>query len=216
MKEIARQSGLARFIHFAHFLATLTLFYTGLALFHPSFRFLADLIGGFGVTRPLHRVAAIIFIGIPLIAIIFNWSSFVNFLRRLFVPFDEDDKEWLRKFPAYLFNAKTKLPPQGKDKSGQRVASWFILGSALLIALTGIVMWANPYMPTWLVRWSYPLHDLSMIVLGVLLLGHAYLGAGIFQPYRGMGRVMFGDGKIAKEEARYHWPKWVDEIESKQ
>jgi formate dehydrogenase subunit gamma len=215
MEWIQRRSAVARFIHFIHFLATLTLFYTGLALYHPIFKFLADWVGGFGVTRVAHRAAAIFFIGIPLLAIIFNWRGFVEFMREIFAPWDEDDKEFMRRFIPYLFNAKTKMPPQKKIKSGQRVADWFILGSALLIALSGLVMWLNVYFPKPFVRWMYPIHELSMIVLGVFLLGHAYLGSGLFQPYRGMYRVMFGNGKVTEAEARYHWQKWAEEVKRK-
>ncbi len=207
---VQRKSAVARAIHFVHFLAGFSLFYTGLALFVPSLVFLADWVGGFTVTRTVHRAAAIFFIGIPLLGIIFNWRGFTQMLRDIFAPWDEDDREWLRKSARYLFNAKTKMPPQGKMKSGQRVADWFILGGALVQSLTGIIMWQNIYFPKAFVRWMYPIHDTSMIVLGIFLLIHIYLGSGLFQPYRGMYRAIFGDGQVTEEQARYHWPKWAE------
>ncbi len=210
MQTVQRRSAVARFIHFIHFLSVAFLFYSGLALFHPWFGSWADWVGGFTVTRYAHRIAAIFFIGIPLLGIIFNWKGFAELMRDIFAPWDEDDRKWVRKFLPYLFNAKTKMPPQGKIKSGQRVGDWFVLASSLFLALTGLVMWQYEYFPRVFVRWMYPIHDTSMIVLVVFLLVHIYLGSGLFQPYRGMYRVIFGDGQLAEEKARYHWRKWVE------
>ena len=36
-------------------------------------------------------------------------------------------------------------------------------------------------------------------------------GAGIFQPYRGTARIMFGDGKVSESDAVYHWGYWANE-----
>lgn len=33
----------------------------------------------------------------------------------------------------------------------------------------------------------------------------SYLGLGIFTPYRGTVRLMFGDGKVSETDAVYHW-----------
>ncbi len=152
--------------------------------------------------------------GVPIVMILANWSSFTHFIKEIFTWEGRDDTESLKKFPAYLFNAKTELPPQGKLKGGQKFGDWFILGSSLLIAVSGIVMYFDASFPRALVQWMYPLHELSMIVIGVFLLIHIYLGAGIFEPYRGMGRAMFGDGTVSYNQAEYHWPKWAKEQKS--
>ncbi len=132
-------------------------------------------------------------------------------MRELFSSWDEDDKTWLKKFIPYLFNAKTEMPPQGAIKSGQKFADWFILGFSVIIAISGILMWAQKYLSAELIRWMHPIHDISMIVLGVFLLGHIYLGMGILQPYRGTYKLMFGDGRIKESDAKYHWRKWAEE-----
>ena len=41
-------------------------------------------------------------------------------------------------------------------------------------------------------------------------MAHAYLGLGIFTPYRGTVRLMFGDGKVSETDAVYHWGYWAD------
>ena len=52
------------------------------------------------------------------------------------------------------------------------------------------------------------------IVIGFLLiavfgLAHIFLGAGIFQPYRGTYKLMFGDGTVSESDALYHWGHWA-------
>jgi len=43
------------------------------------------------------------------------------------------------------------------------------------------------------------------ILIAVFGMAHAYLGLGIFTPYRGTVRLMFGDGKVSETDAVYHW-----------
>lgn len=215
MQRIVRNSKLARFVHWIHTISCLLLFYTGVALYIDRLNFLMRLFGGMDGSRLVHRICAAVFIGIPVLGIIFNFKAFSEFMKEVF-SWEEGDTKWLMRFPKYLFKASTPMPPSGKLKAGQKFADWFVLGSAVLISLTGIVMlWPNTF-PTALVMWCYPLHVISMIVLGVMLLGHIYLGSGIFQPYRGAIRMMFGDGTVSKEDAEYHWAKWAKEVESEQ
>ena len=43
-------------------------------------------------------------------------------------------------------------------------------------------------------------------------LAHIFLGAGIFQPYRGTHRLMFGDGTVSEADALYHWGHWARDV----
>jgi formate dehydrogenase subunit gamma len=54
-------------------------------------------------------------------------------------------------------------------------------------------------------------HDLFFILLVIFVVAHIYLGAGIFQPYRGTLRLMWGDGKVSESNALYHWGFWARE-----
>jgi formate dehydrogenase subunit gamma len=211
MKHIQRHSALARSIHWVHVGATLTLFVTGLFIFVPA---IGEAVSAdtFTVTRALHRAAAILFIVVPLLGIVFSPGGFRHFAGNLFRSWDADDKEFMKKFIPYLFSPKkTHMPKQHELKSGQMFADWFILLFAVGVAVSGLFMWRSETFSAELIRWMYIVHDVSMIGLGVFLLAHAYLGAGIFQPYRGSLRLMFGDGKIAESDARYHWGHWADE-----
>ena len=211
MRYIQRQSTLARSVHWAHTISCLTLFVTGLLIYVPSFA--ASLsVDTMQTTRIIHRIMAVIFIAIPLLAMIFSPKGASHFFGEIFAKWTSDDKVFMKKFFPYLFSAKkTHMPPQDEIKSGQRFADWFILLFAVLISISGVIMWAANSFDPGLVRWMYLLHDASMIGLGVFLAGHIYLGAGIFQPSRGSLRLMFGDGKVSEADARYHWGNWADE-----
>jgi len=74
-----------------------------------------------------------------------------------------------------------------------------------------VLLWPAFFGGGQIVLWSLLLHDAAMILLGVMLIAHIYIGAGIFQPYRGSGRIMFGDGKISESDALYHWGTWARE-----
>jgi formate dehydrogenase subunit gamma len=103
------------------------------------------------------------------------------------------------------------MPKQDHYKSGQRLADAAMVLFAFTITVSGAVMSEAASMPAALVRWMYVLHDASFVILAVLVLAHAYLGAGIFEPYRGTGRIMFGDGLVSAQDAEYHWGFWADE-----
>ena len=54
-------------------------------------------------------------------------------------------------------------------------------------------------------------HDVFFFLTVFVGIAHIYLGAGIFQPYRGTARIMFGDGKVSESDAAYHWGYWANE-----
>jgi formate dehydrogenase subunit gamma len=211
MRYIQRHSSMARTVHWAHTISCLSLFVTGILLFVPA---VADSlsVGAMQASRAVHRIAAIVFIAAPILAMVFSPKGASHFFGELFGQWDEDDKTFMKKFVKYLFSPKkTHMPKQHELKSGQRFADFFILLFAILIVVSGVLMWLAKYIDPGLVRWMYLVHDVSMIGLGVFLAGHIYLGAGIFQPYRGTLRLMFGDGKVSEADAMYHWGHWAEE-----
>lgn len=211
-RYIQRHSLMARWIHGIVTASCLTLIVTGLVLFIPGVP------GALGVatvrlTRDLHRVFAVAFMAVPLIGIALAPEGFVHFVRNLFSRWDADDRKFMRLFFKYLFSCKsTHMPKQHELKSGQRFIDIVIIGASILIALTGIVLWAGSGSVSAAVfRWSLLLHDVCFVVIVVGLLGHAYLGTGIFQPYRGLWRLMFGNGQVSESDALYHWGYWAED-----
>jgi len=192
----------------------LSLFATGLVLFIPS---VAAAVGTATVqgARTVHRVMAVVFIVAPIVSMIISPKGFVHLWKSLFFKWDENDKEFMKKFFPYLFfGAKPHMPPQKINKSGQGAVDGVLIFASVLIALTGVVLW----WPEWfggptsgLFQWSLMLHSGLMILIGIILIAHIYLGAGIFQPYRGSGKLMFGNGRVSESDALYHWETWAKE-----
>ncbi|MDA3935602.1 MAG: cytochrome b/b6 domain-containing protein [Actinomycetota bacterium] len=221
MRYIQRQSKHARTVHWFHTIACLSLFITGLFLYVPAFAGGLD-VGVLQAGRLIHRIAAVIFIGVPLIGTLVNPKAVAHKFKEYFQAWTPEDKEFMKKFLPYMFAPKkVHMPKQDRYKSGQKVADLAAIVFSMLIAISGAFMWIgvsptlNVEFSASLMRFMYFMHDGSMIALGVLLLAHIFVGAGIFQPYRGTLRLMFGDGKISEEEARFHWGFWAeDELKS--
>ena len=210
-RYIQRHSAQSRVTHGIHMTATVVLILSGLVIFVPA---IATAVGSDTVQliKLGHRVFAVTFIVVPLISLILAPKGFVHLLKGIFAPWDADDKLFMKKFVKYLFSPKTThMPKQHETKSGQRLADGTLVFFAIVIAITGVILWAGKFVSPDVFSITLLLHDISFVMISIVMLAHMYLGAGLFQPYRGIARVMFGDGLVSEADARYHWGHWADE-----
>jgi len=210
-RYIQRHNAVKRTEHWVHVISTIVLIVTGLFVFVPV---LGQAIGkdALYVLRVGHRIFAVLFIAVPLAATFYHPKNLRAQLSHAFAPWDEDDKRFMKLFLPYLFAPKKiHMPKQHAVKSGQRLADIALVSSAILIALSGIVLWAAKYVDPAIIPYALIIHDISFVIIAIVGLAHAYLGAGIFQPYRGIARVMFGDGLVSESDALYHWGHWAEE-----
>lgn len=210
-RYIQRHSLMKRVIHGIHTVACLLLIASGLVIFVPA---IGRAVGSdfVQIVRITHRFFAVIFIGGPLVGLIAAPKGFVHIVKNLTAKWDADDKKFMALFPKYMFSPKaTHMPNQHAVKSGQRLADGALILAAVLISLTGVVLWAGAYVSPQIFRVALFLHDVSFLLVSVIMVAHVYLGAGVFQPYRGLIRLMFGNGRVTEAEARYHWGHWADE-----
>ncbi|WP_337388669.1 formate dehydrogenase [Duodenibacillus massiliensis] len=101
------------------------------------------------------------------------------------------------------------------------IADGALVFFCFFLAVSGMVMWLNTgLLPdgSWKVEFSpttvlvaHLVHDVFFFLTVFVGIAHIYLGAGIFQPYRGTARIMFGDGKVSESDAAYHWGYWANE-----
>lgn len=220
-KYIQRHSVLARITHGVVAISCILLAITGLFVMITAWN------NGVGseftiAMRWTHRLLAIPFILIPLLAIIISPKGFVHlFKNNIFGKWDADDRTFAMRFIPYLFApGKVHMPPQREVKSLQRVADGTLLFAGVFAAISGMILWLNTgLLPDG--EWAYHfsqstlltakiVHDISFIVIIVFGLGHIYLGAGIFEPYHGTLNLMFGNGKIKEADAAYHWGYWAN------
>ena len=210
-RYIQRHSLLKRWIHGIHMVATLVLIVSGAIVFIPA---IGRAVGPelVQLVRISHRIFAVIFIGGPLLGLIVAPKGFVHIMKNLFAKWDDDDKRFMALFPKYLFSPKnTHMPKQHEVKSGQRLSDGLLIFAAVLIAVTGVVLWAGKFVSPEVFRITLLLHDVAFVLVSLIMCAHIYLGAGIFQPYRGLARLMLGNGRVTEEEARYHWGHWAEE-----
>lgn len=220
-KYIKRHSIIARITHDTAAICCILLVITGLFVFIPSWN---NAVGSeFAIAmRWAHRIIAIPFIVIPLLTFIFCPKGAKHlFCQNIFGKWDEDDYIYAKKFVPYLFMpSKIHMPPQREVKGAQRLADGALLFACVFAAISGMILWLRTgLLPDgqWSVNFSAGtilcakfVHDLCFFVICVFGLGHIYLGAGIFEPYRGTANLMFGNGKVSEADAAYHWGYWAD------
>lgn len=222
-RYIQRHSLLTRVTHGVAAVSCILLAVSGLFVFWPELG--GSIMGGdfTYMMRMLHRLLAIPFILVPLFALFKSPSGAAHLFREdIFGKWDKDDYAWAMKFPFYLFApGKVHMPPQHHVKSAQRLADGALLFFCVIMAVTGMILWLNTgLLPSGgmkvefsgeTILWARLLHDIFFFLTVFVGIAHIYLGAGIFQPYRGTARIMFGDGKVSESDAAYHWGYWANE-----
>jgi formate dehydrogenase subunit gamma len=168
--------------------------------------------------RRAHRILGVIIILVPLISAILAPKGVAHLFHNYFAKWDKDDFVWMKKFiPYMLAPKKIHMPDQHEVKAGQRVADGALIVGVLVMAISGIFLLAGTSFAELSASTMVVMrliHDIAFLWMVIFGLAHIYLGAGIFQPYRGTRRLMFGDGNVEESDALYHWGHWaVDEID---
>lgn len=213
-RYIKRHSLQARLTHGITVICCLWLCVSGLFVFVPALAQMAgqDVVVGM---RMSHRAIGMVFILVPLISAVLAPKGVVHIVKNLFARWDSDDKKWMMLFFPYLFMAKwIHMPDQRETKSGQRFADGMLWFSGILMAVTGLVLLLAT--TVWEISPAVHgaflfLHDVGFFLIAVFGLAHIFLGAGIFQPYRGTYKLMFGNGMVSESDALYHWGHWARE-----
>jgi formate dehydrogenase subunit gamma len=215
---IKRHSLQTRITHDTVAICCCTLIVTGLFVFIPALAaWNPDVTRGM---RMLHRVCGTILIVVPIVSACMAPKGVQRFFKKYFVKWTPEDWEFMKKFVPYMLNCKkVHMPDQDEVKSGQRVADGLLVVSALLMAISGVVLWMGIdvfHASEATLGTMRFVHDLFFLILVIFVVAHIFLGAGIFQPYRGgMIHLMFGNGEVSESNALYHWGFWArKELES--
>ena len=75
-------------------------------------------------------------------------------------------------------------------------------------------MWWAPLFPPGLVRWAYPVHDLSMFLMTAAVIGHMYLG--LLHPDSKAAMSGMINGYVSTKFARAHHAQWYERLEKEQ
>ncbi len=190
-----------RLVHWLGVASVLTLLVTGLALLWPPLSPIAW--GGLGPL--LHRVGAILFMALPFVYALLNPRQTRELLVEAF-NYDRDDWAWLKRFPAYFLGHAVGLPPQGRLNAGQKLHHAGTFLAFITVTLSGLVLWfAKGALGATLLPLVAMLHDVSMLAVTVLLVGHVYF-TFVYDALPAMTT-----GYVTREYARLEHAKWLAE-----
>ncbi len=193
--------------HWIHTAAFLVLVVTGAILFFPG---LGSPAAG-GLTRLIHRIAVVFFVGVPIIYFIWNPRTSLHFIKET-LTWGKDDFDWVQAAPLYYFGGpEEKMPPQGQVNSGQKLWQLVVLGTGILFVISGFPMWfLKDALAAGVFQWCVIVHDIAFLLAFVMLLLHIYLG--IIHPRMTESLRSMWDGKISPTYARHHYGKWYDKV----
>jgi formate dehydrogenase subunit gamma len=188
-----------RVIHWIGAASFLTLLLSGIVLLFPPLSFLA----AGGLSRLFHRIAAIPFVLLPIAYAVLLPRQAKELLSES-LTYGREDWEWLKRMPAYLLGRTRGLPPQGRLNAGQKLhhAGTFLM--FVTVSVSGFILWLGTghLGPSGLAGTAM-VHDLSMLGLSVLMIGHVYF-TFLYEALPAMRT-----GFVTEEYARMEHLKWL-------
>ncbi len=202
-REVLRYRKRPRIVHAILASSFLILLLTGLVILWSPLSFLA----ANGTTRWLHRVAAVGFMSVPIIYLIVDREGAKELMVDSF-KYDRDDWRWVKRFWSYAFGHTANMPKQGRLNAGQKMHHALVMLLSAAIVGSGLVMWFfMPSLGPTGQAWMAVIHDLAMLALTLLLVGHLYF-TFVYKALSGMTR-----GYVDIDDARLEHAKWVEELE---
>lgn len=201
---VPRYNAVERSTHWTLAISFVVATLSGLALFHPAFWFLSGFLGGGVWSKTLHPWAGLVMTVAFVPMALWYWKD--NVLR-------DYDFAWMKRLPDVLLNKGHDLPEIDKYNAGQKMLFWSIIGSLVLLLVSGVVLWYHPEvrMPITVVRISGVLHVLAAFVLFMGMIVHIY--SAVFW-IRGSMRAMLR-GEVKEGWARHHHPLWYRRVAGK-
>ncbi len=191
-----------RLVHWVGVPAFLVLLVTGIALLVPPFSYYA----AGGASRMIHKIASFVLAALPIVYVVLNPKAAKELLKESFT-YTRDDLEWFKHMPAYFLGRTKGLPPQGRINAGQKLhhAATFIM--FVSIGVSGwVLMFGKGQLGPDGLALAAMIHDLSMLGLTVLMIGHMYF-TFVYDALSGMLR-----GYVTEEYARMEHSKWLEEL----
>ncbi len=179
---------------------------TGLAFWSPWCFWIAGLLGGGQISRTLHPWAGLFFF----YAVARMYGYWAPQMKST-----DDDARWWKSLGFYIQNQDDRMPPAGRYNAGQKTLFWSFFYAAIVLLLTGLVLWFPEQIP-WSFRWaryiSVFLHPVAALVTIANFLIHIYMS--VFAERGAFGSVIRGDVSLAFAK-RFH-PSWYKEIMSRE
>jgi len=165
--QIVRHRLATRLIHWSVALTFFIGLITGMPIWTPVFKWMANLVGGLEAARVIHPYAGVLFF-IASAVQFFHWLPDMHL--------HEDQKGWLRG-KAFSYMRWEHVEESGKYNGGQILFFWAVCLGAVGFLLSGIPMWFPLRFPVLLREICILIHDITFIGFVVGVIGHIYLGS---------------------------------------
>lgn len=195
--EIVRHRLASRVVHWVVAVFFLGALFTGMPIWSPVFGWMSLFFGGLSVCRWLHAWLGVAFAAASLVMFV-HWFGAMKF--------DQYDKKF--RMMEYMKFSGAEDPDVGKYNAGQKFFFWAAGLGALVLLLSGVVLWWPTSFSQGLRSISILLHDLAFIAFFIAIVGHIYLGTAA-EPgtFRAITR-----GTVTKSWAKLHHPRWFRDV----
>jgi len=200
--RVTRYDAGERFMHAASAVTYVYLLLTGLAFWTPGLYWLAIVLGGGYVSRVMH----------PWVGLAFSAAVAVMYVTwRRDMTTAPEDIAWRKAMPHYMRNEDTQVPPAGRFNYGQKNLFWLMVGGALLLLLSGLVLWFVDAVPRELVvvrQVAVLAHAVAALMTIAGFIVHLYMG--LFVVPGGVQAIVHGE--VSREWAEHHHPLWAAKV----
>lgn len=200
--QLLRFDRVERLCHWLTALLFLTLIFTGAALYIPA------LVGFVGRRVLIVRIHVDCGLALPLpllVSLVGSWGKGLRADIRRLNRFTVEDAKWLRHVRSHKPTADI---PTGKFNAGQKLNAAFVLGSMLVMLMTGSIMhWYNYFSNSWRTGATF-VHDLFFYLIIVVVAGHIFMALTHPQALRSIFT-----GRVTRGWAKRHASLWVDEVD---
>ncbi len=196
--HILRYTYAERVVHWVAGASYVYLLLTGLAFWSPWMFWMAVMLGGGSTSRILHP-----WVGLP-----FMWA-----VLRMYQLWGKDmrisaeDRTWLSAIGRYVRNEDESMPPADRFNIGQKYLFWLMFWGAVVLTLSGLVLWFPDRIP-WSFRFLRYLAVLLHPIVALLTIGgfiiHVYMGTAVVRG--GFSSAIRGE--VTQGWARMHHPLW--------
>jgi len=206
IRWIPKYTTLERFLHWMHTIAFVPLALTGLILFMPWLRSLAQSEAGVTI-RIIHRVAAVLFGGVPILYAILQPRRMIMHVRE-FLSFSRFDLLWLKAaVPYYVFGRHADMPPQPRFNTGERLNAVVLVLGTVVFGITGLAMWfGRGVIPPVVFQVMVLAHDIAFIITVSMFMVHFYLA--VIHPLMWQSLISMRYGVVSESYAREHHGMW--------
>ena len=200
--RIVRYPFRERLIHWTAGISYLYLLLTGLAFWSPWLFWLAVVLGGGTTSRAVHPWAGLVFF----VAVLLMYRIWATQMHETAA-----DRAFWRALRHYVRNEDERVPPAERFNAGQKWLFWGFFWCAVLLLLSGLILWFPQWIP-WNLRvlryTAVLLHAVTALLTIGLFILHVYMGTAM---ERGSFHAIVR-GDVSAAWARSYHRLWYEQL----